>query len=165
MTCNQETRFNPRSWRIPHAAEPLSPCATTIEIVLRSRGATATEPRHQNHGSGHALEPVLHKTRSLTAPGCSLHSLQPEKSHAATETQHRQKQIHKILFQTTFEKQERHPCQDKMWASEIDSYPKTPNLTYLIIYNIFLISWTFEHEAIVFLLWAQSDANFRNQSS
>ena len=65
----------------------------------------------------------------------------------------------------TFEKQERYPCQNKMRASEIDSYSKMPNLTYLIIYNVFLISWTFEHEAIVFLLWAQSDANFRNQSN
>ena len=47
-----------------------------------------------------------------------------------------------------------------MRASEIYSYPEMPNLTCLIVYNVLLISWAFEHETIVFLLWAQSDANF-----
>ena len=60
----------------------------------------------------------------------------------------------------TFKMQERYPCQDKMRASEIYSYPEMPNLTCLIVYNVLLISWAFEHETIVFLLWAQSDANF-----
>ena len=69
MTCNQETRFNPQSWRILHAAELLSPGATSIEIVLQSQEATATEPTRPNYGNLHALEPALLKTRWLTAPG------------------------------------------------------------------------------------------------
>ena len=37
-------RFNPWSRKIPHAAEQLSPCATTIELALQSLQAATTEP-------------------------------------------------------------------------------------------------------------------------
>ena len=33
----------PKSGKIPRAAEKLSPCATTAEPALQSRGATTTE--------------------------------------------------------------------------------------------------------------------------
>ena len=38
-----EDRFDPWSGRIPHAAEQLSPCTTTIEPMIWSLGATTTE--------------------------------------------------------------------------------------------------------------------------
>ena len=37
-------RFEPRSGRIPHATELLSPWAAATEPVLQSPGATSTEP-------------------------------------------------------------------------------------------------------------------------
>ena len=36
-------RFEPWVWKIPHAVEQLSPCATTIEPVLWSLGAAPIE--------------------------------------------------------------------------------------------------------------------------
>ena len=38
--------FDPGSGNIPHAAEQLSPCATTTEPVLYSPGAATTKPKH-----------------------------------------------------------------------------------------------------------------------
>ena len=57
-------RLDPWSGRIPHAAEQLSPCATTIEPVLQSPGAAATESRCHNYWSPCALDPMLHDKRS-----------------------------------------------------------------------------------------------------
>ena len=50
--------FYPWSGKIPHVTEQLSPCATTIEPVLQSLEATATEPH------GQQLEPVFSRTRA-----------------------------------------------------------------------------------------------------
>ena len=36
-----------------------------------------------------------------------------------------------------------HPHQDEMVGPEADSYPKKLDLTHMIIYSIFQISWTF----------------------
>ena len=41
--------FDPCSWKIPHAAEQLSPCATTTEHALWSPRATTTEPACHNY--------------------------------------------------------------------------------------------------------------------
>ena len=49
----QETEFHPWSGKFPYASQQLSPCATTDESVLQSRGATTTEP--------HVLEPQQEK--------------------------------------------------------------------------------------------------------
>ena len=48
----------------PHASEQLSPCATTIEPVLWSPGASPTEPACCNNWSLHALESMLHDKKS-----------------------------------------------------------------------------------------------------
>ena len=49
-------RFEPWSGKIPHAAEQLSPCATTTEPALYSLRATTAEPAR--------LEPTLCNKRS-----------------------------------------------------------------------------------------------------
>ena len=36
-----------------------------------------------------------------------------------------------------------YPQQDKKTTSEVDSYLEMPDLTHMIIYSVFLISWTF----------------------
>ena len=41
--------FLPWSGKIPHTAEQLSSCATTIEPVLWSLGTTTTDPTHPNY--------------------------------------------------------------------------------------------------------------------
>ena len=41
--------FDPWSWKIPHAAEQLSPCASTVEPVLWSPGTTDAEPMSHNY--------------------------------------------------------------------------------------------------------------------
>ena len=41
--------FDPSPGKIPHAAEQLSPCATTTEPVLWSPLATTTEPACHNY--------------------------------------------------------------------------------------------------------------------
>ena len=56
--------FNLWSGRIPHAAEHLSQCTTTVEPVLQSPGVTATEPTCCSYWSLHILEPVLGNRRS-----------------------------------------------------------------------------------------------------
>ena len=56
--------FDPWSGKIPHAAEQLSPCATTIEPVLKSSGVSTPEPMCHNYRSLRALEPVLCNKRS-----------------------------------------------------------------------------------------------------
>ena len=43
-----------------------------------------------------------------------------------------------------------HSHQDEKMTSEVDSYPKMLDLTCMIIYSIFLISWTFAYESNVF---------------
>ena len=47
-------------------------------------------------------------------------------------------------------------------TSEVDGLPKMLDLTYMIIYSVFLTSWTFAYESHVFLSWAQSYASFKN---
>ena len=47
--------------------------------------------------------------------------------------------------------------------SKVDSYPKMPDLMHMIIHNVFLISQTFAHESNVFLSWAYTQANLKNQ--
>ena len=56
--------FDPWSGKIPHGMEQLSPWATTIEPVLKSLGATTTEPMCCNCRSSGTLEPVLHSVRT-----------------------------------------------------------------------------------------------------
>ena len=56
--------FDPWSGKIPHAMEQPSPWATTIEPVLKSLGATTTEPMCCNCWSLRAREPELHSKRS-----------------------------------------------------------------------------------------------------
>ena len=53
--------FDPWSRKIPHAVEKLSLCATAIEPVLWSPGATATGLMCCSSWSLHSVEPVLHK--------------------------------------------------------------------------------------------------------
>ena len=63
-TCQcKRHRFNPSSGKIPHAAEQLSLCTTTIEPVLWSLGAATTEPMCHNYWSPCSLEPLLSKKR------------------------------------------------------------------------------------------------------
>ena len=42
-------RFNPWSEKIPHAVGQLSPCATTVQPVLKSPGTTTTDPVCHNY--------------------------------------------------------------------------------------------------------------------
>ena len=61
----QGTRVcDPWSGKIPHAAEQLGPCATTIELVLWSLGNATTEPQSHSLCSLKVLEPVLGNKRS-----------------------------------------------------------------------------------------------------
>ena len=76
--------FDPWPGKISHAAEQLSPCATTTESVLWSLGATAAE--------GHALRGLCSLTGEGAAvrssppkPERSPHSLQLEKSPHSIE--------------------------------------------------------------------------------
>ena len=56
--------FNPWSWKIPHAMEQQSLCATTIEPVLWSPRAATFEPLCCNYWSPQAREPMLCNKRS-----------------------------------------------------------------------------------------------------
>ena len=58
--------FDPWSRKIPHAAEKLSPCATAVEPVLYSLGATATHP--------HAATTEARMPRAYALQQESLHS-------------------------------------------------------------------------------------------
>ena len=51
-------------WEDPTCCGQLSPCTTTIEPVLWSRGATATEPKCCNYGNPCALESMLCNKRN-----------------------------------------------------------------------------------------------------
>ena len=79
-TCQRRRhRFNPWSGKIPHAAEQLSPCGTTTEPVLQSRGthnyrACAPEPGGpqlpslcSRAGGPTTAEPVLQSRGTTTA--------------------------------------------------------------------------------------------------
>ena len=57
-------RFNPWSRKTPHAMKQLRLCTTTTEPVLKSPGATNTEPTCCKYWSPSSLEPVLHNKRS-----------------------------------------------------------------------------------------------------
>ena len=52
-----------------------------------------------------------------------------------------------------------------MTTSEVDNLPKMLDLTHMIIYNVFLTSWTFAYESNVFMAWVQPYANFKNLSN
>ena len=45
LPANAGDKFSSWSGKIPHAAEQVSPCATSIESVLRSQGATIETTR------------------------------------------------------------------------------------------------------------------------
>ena len=58
-----------------------------------------------------------------------------------------------------------HSEQDvKKMTSEVGSLHKMLGLIHMIIYSVCLTSWNFAYESNVFLSWAQSYANFKNQS-
>ena len=66
-TCQcRRHRFHPRTGKVLHAAEQLSPCTATIQPVLQRPGAAPTEPMGRNYWSANALEPVLR--RETAAP-------------------------------------------------------------------------------------------------
>ena len=59
-----------------------------------------------------------------------------------------------------------HQYQDeKDTILEVDSCPKIPNLTQMITYSVFLISWTSAYESNIFSIMGTSYADFRNQSN
>ena len=70
---NKRHGFDPWSRKIPHAAEQLSLCFTTIEPVLWSPGATATELVCGNYGNPCALE-LCSIAREATTTMKSLHT-------------------------------------------------------------------------------------------
>ena len=47
-----------------------------------------------------------------------------------------------------------HSYQDETMTSEVNSLFKMLDLTHMIIYNVFLISWAFAYESNVFISWA-----------
>ena len=57
--------FHPWSRKIPHAAEKLSPRATTVESALRSLGAAAPE---QRAAASEGLAPRAHALQSEKPP-------------------------------------------------------------------------------------------------
>ena len=82
--------FDPWPGNIPHAAEQLSPCATTTKPVLRAHAPQLLKPA--------CLEPVLYNKRSHDNEKSTHHNVeQPqlaatrESLHTATKTQHSQK--------------------------------------------------------------------------
>ena len=58
--------FNPWSRKLPHAAEQLCLCTSTIEPVLQSPEATSTEPTHRSYWSPHTWS-LCTPTREATA--------------------------------------------------------------------------------------------------
>ena len=76
---SRDTKFDPWSWKIPHATGQLSPQATT------------TEPTHSR---AHALlqeKPLQMRGPRTTAGEWPLLSATRESPHVATKTQHSQK--------------------------------------------------------------------------
>ena len=60
-TCQwRRHEFNPWSKKIPHAAEQLSPCATTAEPVLRAYGQRLPQPPHPRAHAPQQETPPLH---------------------------------------------------------------------------------------------------------
>ena len=49
--------------------------------------------------------------------------------------------------------------------TQVDNVPKILDLVHMILYDVFLTSWTFAYESNVFLSWTRSYASFKNQSS
>ena len=68
-------RLNPRSGKIPHAAERLSPWATATEPVPQGPGAAAPEPSQPAHPRAYALHQETPQPREAPA-------LQPERGPA-----------------------------------------------------------------------------------
>ena len=67
-TCQcRRHRFHPRTGKVLHAAEQLSPCTATIQPVLQRPGAAPTEPMGCNYWSANALEPMLRSERAAPA--------------------------------------------------------------------------------------------------
>ena len=90
--------FSPWSGKIPYALKELCLCATTIEPVLQSPGATTTEPMCCNCWSPSALEPMLCNKESHCneKPAYCNHRVAPslpqlEKNLCSNEDQHNQK--------------------------------------------------------------------------
>ena len=86
--------FDPWSGKIPHASEPLSPCSTTTEAVLRaqelqllqSSGPRAHAPKQEKPPQRESPAPELES---------SPHSPQPEKACAANQEPAQPKTKHK----------------------------------------------------------------------
>ena len=77
-TCQcRRYEFNPWSRKNPHATEQINLGATTVEPVLQSLRATATEPSSCNYWSLQAPESVLSKEKPLQ---WDVHTLQLETS-------------------------------------------------------------------------------------
>ena len=67
-TCQcRRHRFHPRTGKVLHAAEQLSPCTATIQPVLQRPGAAPTEPMGCNYWSANALEPMFRSERAAPA--------------------------------------------------------------------------------------------------
>ena len=66
--------FNPWSGKIPHAAEQLSPWATTTEPVLYSPRATTSEPACHIYWSPCVLEPMCRNYWSPHTLGPACHN-------------------------------------------------------------------------------------------
>ena len=88
--------FNPWCGKIPHAAEQLSPCATTTELcalepVSHNYWACALEPMSHNYWAW-ALEPVSHNywahVPQLLKPTCLEPVLHNERSHGNEKPAH-----------------------------------------------------------------------------
>lgn len=109
------------SGKIPHAAEQISPSATTTEPVLLSPGTTTTEPTHRTCRSLCTCS-LCFTTRETTAVrrlstqlDSSFHSLQPGKSQRSNDpAQPKNKQIkqHRI---STYVSVHRHQVYPKVY--------------------------------------------------
>ena len=99
---NAEHRFDPWSGKIPHAAEQISQCTMTSELVLLSPGTTSTEPTHCTCRS---LCSTTRETTAVRSPSTHLdsssHSLQPEKSQRSSDpAQPKNKQVKRRRIST-----------------------------------------------------------------
>ena len=70
----QETQFDPWSWRTPLVTDRLRLCTTTVEPVLRSLDAAATEPTCCSGWSPPMVEPMLCSRRGLCNENPARHN-------------------------------------------------------------------------------------------
>ena len=88
--------FDPWPKKIPHTSEQRSLCATAIEPVLWSPGATTTELMCHNYCSLHVLEPGLHNRRS----------------HCSENSAHWNQRVPPFAATREKPKKQRRPCTD-----------------------------------------------------